>query len=364
VHRRPLAAPWKTRQFVLVACLSALVLAGAAFGYLQIRKRTSAEQDKTTSSALGSTASPSEQPPTATGAATPTNESAQTESSSPEPQPSSSPDTGQSTVAPPQNQSAQPPGGGLSSGSSSAIPRSPQRSARGTGGGAPPPAPAAPAYQQAHESAEQAFTAARYIEPPDDSALFWARRARQQGDPAADQIEQQVFDRMTATVQAARGTRNYDLAAALLAKLLPLFPDRAELQQMNAAIRQEQQQQEESAKQVERQRQEAELRAQTKQFALRHRHVIGLQSLKPVYSFCEGILRITPDGIARFDCTRTEDPRGRCDHVVFSAGDIRGVRANNDGSLRLAARSGNFDFYGDSSAIQGSLEALRTLVRK
>jgi hypothetical protein len=213
-------------------------------------------------------------------------------------------------------------------------------------------------YQRAHNAAEQAFAAARYIDPPEDSALYWARAARQQGDPSADQVEQQVFDRMTATVQAARGARNHGLALALLEKLIPLFPDRAELPQMREAIQREQ---------------DTSVRlpsppppppAQPKEFLLRHRHVIGLQNLKPVYSYCEGVLRITPDGLARFDCSRTADPRGRCDHVVFSAGDIQEVRANNDGSLHLAARSGNFDFYGNASVIESSLGALRTLARK
>jgi hypothetical protein len=147
-----------------------------------------------------------------------------------------------------------------------------------------------------------------------------------------------------------------------LTKLGSLFPDRPELAQMSLTIRQEQQ---EYAKQLERQRQEAEFQAQTKQFLLRHRHVVGVQGFKPLYSYCEGFLRVTPDDIARFDCTRTADPKGRCDHVVLTAGDIKEVRPNRDGSIRLVtASSGNFDFYGDPSAIQGSMDALRTIVRR
>jgi hypothetical protein len=90
-----------------------------------------------------------------------------------------------------------------------------------------------------------------------------------------------------------------------------------------------------------------------------------MQGFRPQYSYCEGILKITPDGIARFDCTRTEDPRGRCDHIVLNRGNIREVRANRDGSIRVATTSsGNLDFYGDPSAIQGSMSALQTLVQR
>ncbi len=165
---------------------------------------------------------------------------------------------------------------------------------------------------------------------------------------------------MTATVQAARVARNYELATALLARLIPLFPDHPELQQMSANVRQDQ---EAFARQVEQQQKAEELQAQTKQFSLRHRHVVGL-GFPPVYAYCEGFLKITPDGMARFDCTRTTDPNGRCDHLVFRTGDLRELRTNKDGSLHMATQSGKFDFYGDSGSIQESLNALQSLVGK
>jgi hypothetical protein len=146
-----------------------------------------------------------------------------------------------------------------------------------------------------------------------------------------------------------------------LAKLTSLFPDHLQLKQMSSEIQQEQQEQ---AKQLELQRQAAELQAKTKQFSLRHRHLVKV-GFPPVYAYCYGVLKITPDGIARFDCTRTDDPRGRCDHFVLNKGNIKELRANRDGSIRLATTSsGNLDFYGDPSAIQGSLNALQALVQR
>ncbi len=116
----------------------------------------------------------------------------------------------------------------------------------------PPPPPVSPSYQQAHRKAEQALAAERYIDPPADCALSWARRAQQQGDPEAAQILQQVLSIMARKVQAARAERNYDLSVALLAKLAVLFPDHPELQQLSFAAQQEQQ---EYARQLQRQRQ-------------------------------------------------------------------------------------------------------------
>jgi hypothetical protein len=170
------------------------------------------------------------------------------------------------------------------------------------------------------------------------------------------------LDSVTATVRAARATQNYGQATALLGKLGSLFPDHPEIEQMSSTIRQEQQ---EHAKELERQRQAAVFQAQTKQFPLRHRHLVGMQGFRPVYSYCEGSLEITPDGIATFDCTRTADPGGHGEHIVLNAGDIKEVRPNRDGSIRLATTSsGNLDFYGDPSAVQGSLNALQILVRR
>ncbi|HEX3095274.1 MAG TPA: hypothetical protein VHW72_21725 [Candidatus Angelobacter sp.] len=209
-------------------------------------------------------------------------------------------------------------------------------------------------------NAERAFAAAQYIDPPDNSALYWARTAGAHGDPAANQMEAQVLDKMLATVQAERASQDYDSAIMLTSRLMQLFPDRTDLRQLGSSLGEERQG---YTRQQEEHRKATEARAATKKFVLRHRHVMGLQGFQPVYGFCEGILRITPDGVARFDCTRG-DARGRCHHVVFSSGDIREVQLKNDGTLHLGARSGNFDFQGDNAAVQGATEALRTLSSK
>jgi type IV pilus assembly protein PilA len=218
-----------------------------------------------------------------------------------------------------------------------------------------PAAPAPPPYQEAHTNAEQAFAAARYIDPPDGSALYWSRLAQQRGDPNAGQIEAQVLDKMTSSVQADRTAKNYDSAILTLSRLMQLFPDRAELRQMSSAISQEQ---DSYNRQVDQQRKAEALRAQTKQFRLRHRHVLGLgPGFKPMYAYCEGILRITPDARAQFDCT-SADPRGRCDHFSLNRNELQNLRMNNDGGLHVETRSGKFDFYGDSGSIQGASQAL------
>ena len=336
----PFHAPARVKRgsLVLVAGLSTLVVLGATIGYVKIHKRALSERANTERLASANAANP--------GAAQPLPPGAEQASTAP---------------TEPQNPSqvSQPPG---TVASTPVPPPAPTRRRTTAATEAPPSAPVAAPYQQAHQYAEQALVDQRYIEPPDASALYWARTARQQGDPGADQIEQQVLDSVEANARAASAMRNYEEATALLTKLGSFFPNRPEIERMILEVRQKQQ---EYAKQLERQRQAAELQAQTKQFPLRHRHLVGMQGIRPQYSYCEGILKITPDGIARFDCTRTEDPRGRCDHIVLNAGNIKEVRPNRDGSIRVATTSsGNLDFYGDPAAVQGSLNALQALVRR
>jgi hypothetical protein len=219
--------------------------------------------------------------------------------------------------------------------------------------GTPPPPP----YQQAHKNAETAFATSRFIDPPDDSALYWARTAGQQGDPAATQLEAQVLNKMVNVVEAERAGHDYDSATTLISRLIQLFPERADLRQLANSLSQEQHN---YARQLQQQRKAEELRAATKEFRLFHRHIMGLQGFRPVYGYCQGVLRITPDGMARFDCTRP-DAQGRCHHLVFSASDIRDVELKNNGLLHLEAGSGKFDFQGSNAAIQGAADALRSL---
>src|SRR5260370_20844725 len=294
-----------------------------------MRRGKSKGQGKAGASSPVDSAGSSVQPPVPNGGATPASESAEAQSGSQEPQ------------APPGSEPGQPPVPPLTKANtspsvSSASPRTPSSQRRpGVASGTQASAPVVPPYERAPENAEQALASARYIDPPNDSALHWARTAHQQGDPAGDYIEQQVLERMTATVQAARVARNYELATALLARLIPLFPDHPELQQMSANVRQDQ---EAFARQVEQHHKAAELHAQTKHSSLRHRHAVGL-GFPPVYAYCEGFLKITPDGMARFDCTRTTDPNGRCDHLVFRTAALPALRTHKARSLHMHPQS-------------------------
>jgi ribosomal protein L40E len=327
-------------RLVWVAGLSMFVLVSGAIGYVKIHKPVLSDRGNKELPEAGGSANSVALQPAPTGRA---------------PQPSAPPGSEPASGPPAQTQGSVHFVG--KSSRAAVTVQNPQRTAE-----AQLPAPAVPAYQQAHANAEQALAAERYIDPPDDCALFWARKARQQGDPGMDQIEQQVLDKEVATVQVARAAQNYDLATTLLTKLKTLFPDHPELEQMTLMIQQEQQ---EHAKPPERQLQKVEPQMQTKQFLLRHRHMVGVQGFKPLYSYCEGFLSIAANGTARFDCTRTADPRGRCDHVALNPGDIKEVRPNRDGSIHLVtASSGNLDFYGDPSAIQGATDALRAVVRR
>ena len=233
---------------------------------------------------------------------------------------------------------------------------------KGNGGGAagagrvPKRAPAkasGPAYAQAHANAERAFAASEYLNPPDGSALFWARKAKAQGDPGAAQIEQDVFAKLSADVTTARQSHSYDQALAQLYQLASSFPEHSELRSMQDEIHKEQQQ---YTQQMEEQRRQAEAAAQTKKFAVQHRHGTG-------ESFCTGLITITPDGVGHYDCS-TADSKGRCEHVTFGPDSLKEVKVKGDGSLHVATRQqGNFDFTGGDFAMRDASAALGRLVK-
>jgi len=216
-----------------------------------------------------------------------------------------------------------------------------------------PSKPAGPAYAQAHNNAEQALAASQYLNPPDSSALFWARKAKALGDPGAAQIEQQVFAKQLADITASRQSHNYEQARAQLYQLASNFPDHTELRQMQDDIQQDQQV---NTQQMEEQRRQTELRTQVKRFAVQHRHGTGS-------SFCTGVITVDPDGVAHYDCS-TADSGGRCEHVTFAPGTLKEVKVRGDGSLHVATRqSGNFDFVGSGGSIKDAATALGTLVK-
>jgi hypothetical protein len=217
----------------------------------------------------------------------------------------------------------------------------------------PPPKAAGPAYAQAHNSAVQALAASQYLDPAEGSALFWAHKAKALGDPGAAQLEQQVYAGQLAAVQSARQSHNYDQARGMIFELANAFPDHPELKQMQSDIQQEEHK---YTQQQEEQRHQAELQAQTKKFGVQHRHGTGS-------SFCTGVITVTPDGSARYDCS-TADSQGRCDHVAFTPGSLKEVKVRSDGSLHVATRqSGNFDFVGSDGPIKDAATALGPLVK-
>jgi hypothetical protein len=229
---------------MLIAGLSLVVVLGAAIGYFIYSRAAS----RLANSQLSSPASSAK--PVGTQSAT-INPPAEAQSA-----PQAPP---QIATAPPENQTASqtPPQPAATTPQSVSPPlhRRPAAHPKGkqpmAADEASPSAQALPPYQQAHEKAELAFAAERYIDPPDDSALFWARRAGERGDPEAPQIAQQILSRMAQKVQQARAAQNYDLSVALLTKLAALYPDHPELERLCIAAQHEQQ---DYARRLQRQR--------------------------------------------------------------------------------------------------------------
>ncbi len=97
--------------------------------------------------------------------------------------------------------------------------------------------------------------------------------------------------------------------------------------------------------------------AQPKQFSFQHRHINMFGPGNAIY-YCLGILTIAADGTVHFDCTRTNDPTGRCDHTIFQPGMISDLKIRA-GALHIAQKGvGNYDFYGDAGSVQGAYQAI------
>lgn len=202
------------------------------------------------------------------------------------------------------------------------------------------------------QSARDAMSAGRLVEPRDDCALYWAQQLHRNGNPEGASIEKYVLDTMGRQIDGARVSKNYDLAIDDVNKLMQFYPGRSELMSLKVQIESEQ----------VRQALEARAEAQVQRFFLQHRHLLFTNNGNMVQAYCVGVLVVAPDGSARFDCTMTFDPQGRCDHVEFVPGTIKEIKFLRNGLLHVATHHlGNFDFYGEAANLQGAYQGLRPL---
>ena len=236
-------AAGKGASLAVRAGLSVVLLAGMAIGYVLMHRRAASRQANHSHAAavnpVGSQSVATTPPGRPQGAS---QTSSQTPASPSEVQNPSQTQSQNAAENPIQTQSSA--GGGGPATPPSLKPK-PQHVAPTLG-------PAHPRYQQAHDKALRAFAVERYIEPSEDNALSWTRRAGELGDPQAPQIEREILSRMAQKVQQARAVRNYDLSVTILTKLAVLYPDHPELQRLCTSAQQEQQ---EYARQVQRQQQ-------------------------------------------------------------------------------------------------------------
>ncbi len=228
-----------------------------------------------------------------------------------------------------------------------------------------------------------ALNGGRLFRPRTNSAFFWAKQAEQRGYPQGSQLEGTLVATTVAQVQRLRQARNLGAASMLMTQAMEAFPNAPEIQQLNAAAQNDsqnqyaaQQQQQLQAQQqaqaaalarqqVEAQQRAQQIRQQAQQqqqpmvqgarFVVQHRHLAFGDRLNT--SFCMGTLSIAPDGLIRYDCLQSQD--SRCEHVSFSALDLKQAKMNRQGGLHLATRNmGNWDFYGAQQQLQGAMQAI------
>ena len=211
----------------------------------------------------------------------------------------------------------------------------------------PPPDPNLEMEQRAYAD----MAAGRLVEPANDCALYWAQQLKQRGDPKGAIMERSVLETMAREVDSARARGDYNSALQDVDRVMQFYPGSIPLAQLKS--------------QIENERQRQLAAAQIRRFVLQHRHLIVTTNGQLAQGYCVGVLLVAPDGSARFDCTMTYDPQGRCDHAVFPAGTIKEVKFLRNGLLHVATtRTGNFDFYGAALDLQGAYQGLVALAQK
>lgn len=104
---------------------------------------------------------------------------------------------------------------------------------------------------------------------------------------------------------------------------------------------------------------------QIQRFRVKHRHMgpDARGNVSFVASYCEGELRVTPEGNVEYICDRPDTVRSRCERGRFPP--IKQVVLREDGGLRIMLmQGGNWDFYGSHADIKAVYEAISAFVTK
>ena len=100
-------------------------------------------------------------------------------------------------------------------------------------------------------------------------------------------------------------------------------------------------------------------------FSFRHRHRLMDVNWNIIDYYCSGTLSVSADGTVSYECTQTEDPSGRCEHLSFAPGALKQAKIGSGGNLHLASKKqGNFDLYGNADDIRQAQAAIAPLVQK
>ena len=100
------------------------------------------------------------------------------------------------------------------------------------------------------DKARAALVKGHLIYPEDDSAIYWARRAKllNPQNAVAIQIEQLILAQSVQVVQNQRKAKQYSSARTNLAVLESLYPNRADLERLSSTLMSEQRQDEQTAR--------------------------------------------------------------------------------------------------------------------
>lgn len=101
-------------------------------------------------------------------------------------------------------------------------------------------------------------------------------------------------------------------------------------------------------------------------FSVRHKHsaFFNFQTSAVEY-YCYGTLSVMPDGTVAYDCDRTDDPSGRCDHVSLAPGSLKAAKMGFAGVLHIESKKqGKYDFDGKRDDLKQALDKIALQVQK
>jgi hypothetical protein len=204
--------------------------------------------------------------------------------------------------------------------------------------------------------ARRLYASGQLLDPPNDSALYWARQATLAGNHAGPAMEEQIIGKVHDQFEVALRDRNFTLASSLLSKIEEVYPGRVASWHAELLTAQPTQVASNTRPSIPSPAPTNAPAPAPHTYSVRHRHVdklgIFTRNNGATY-FSSGILTVSSSGGVTYRCTNSPNPNGCEPTIELESGDIKQFKFNSDGALHIATFGrGNYDFYGNRSSLE------------